>query len=87
MWFWKRKKGKPIYRHSIGEKIRYYEGLLNSKDPAAQQKARSNLERLNRYKDGKDVFGKVFIVRDKKFGNRKQPTKPRRVVCVGKEGN
>ena len=87
MWFWKRKKGKPVYRHSIGEKIRYYEGLLNSKDPAVRDRAKANLARLHRYADGQDVFGKVFIVRDKEFGNTRQPTKPRRVVCVGKDGD
>jgi len=87
MWFWKIKKGKPVYRHSIGEKIRYYKGLLNSKDPAVRNRSKVNLERLIRYADDQNVFGKVFIVRDKECGNIHQPAKPRRVVCVGKDGD
>lgn len=87
MWFWKRKKGKPVYRHSIGEKIRYYEGLLNSKDPAVRDRAKANLARLHRYADGQDVFGKVFIVRDKEFNSYADKNKTRRVVCVGVNGN
>lgn len=87
MWFWKKdKNNNPIYRKSIGEKIRYHQGRLNNSDPKIREKAKTNLYRLNRIANGKESsFGKVFMVKDKIFNPSASEVKPRRVVCVGVE--
>lgn len=85
MWFWKKRKGKAVYRHSIGEKIEYYQGRLNSSDPKIRENAKINLYRLNRISKGKEVFGKVFMVKDKEFNPGASDRKSRRVVCIGVE--
>ncbi len=82
MWFWKKRKGKAVYRYSIGEKLAYYKSQLNSEDPNKRKWAQKSIKRLE-----KEInkFGNVLMVHDKEFNPRANDKKSRRVVCVGVE--
>lgn len=89
MWLLRRRNGRPFYHYSIAEKIAYYQDKLNSSESTKErERATRNLYRLNRIANGKETFGKVFMVKDIEFNPDTNSHKSRRVVCIGlKDGN
>ena len=69
-------------KYSINEKIEYHKGRVNSTNKAISKHSKNKLDYYNNLFDNNNIFGKVFVVKDKLSDRTAGADKSRRVVAV-----